>query len=89
MLCQVLAEKSDIIVLAENWLWPFELAKLNSIVSGFQGTGTSDARLHEELILKRGCEGVEIIWKRSIIVSNVVSIDSDRKIIAIQVSTSL
>lgn len=28
---QTLAEKSDVIVLAEHWLWPFELSKLDSM----------------------------------------------------------
>ena len=81
-----LSKTDDIIVLAEHWLWPFELSKLDSIVPGFQGTGVSDARLNEQSTLKKGCGGVGIIWKSCMSI-DVVSTNSDR-IIAVQVPIS-
>ena len=84
---QHLSETEDIIVLAEHWLWPFELPKLDSIVPGFQGIGISNTKLNELSNLRRGCGGVGIIWRSSIPVSNVVSTNSDR-IIAVQFSIS-
>ena len=74
------------IVIVEHWLWPFELSKLDRILPGFVGVGCSDARLHEESTLTRGCGGVGIIWKSSLPVNNV-PINSDR-IIAIQLNVS-
>ena len=82
---QHLSETVDIIVLAEHWLWPFELSKLDSIVPGFQGVGVSDSRLNEQSSLRKGCGGVGIIWRSSMLVSNVIYTNSDR-IIALQLS---
>ena len=74
------------IVIAEHWLWPFELSKLDCIVPGFVGIGCSDARLDEESTHTRGCGRVGVIWKSSLPVNNV-PIDSDR-MIAVQVNIS-
>ena len=82
---QILAEQ--LTSYEEYWLWPFEFSKLDTIVPGYKGTGISDIRLHEQSALTRGCEGVEILWKKSLPISNVLSIDSDR-IFAIQLSVS-
>ena len=68
---QTLAEASDMIVIAEHWLWPFELSKLDCIVPGFVGIGCSDARLDEESTHTRGCGGVGVIWKSSLPVNNI------------------
>ena len=46
-----------------------------------------DTRFHEQSALTRGCGGVGILWKKSLPISNVLSIDSDR-IFAIQLSVS-
>ena len=83
---QTLAEKSNIIVIAEHWLWPYELSKLDSLVPGFSGIGCFDFRLHEGSSLTRGCGGVGIIWKSSLFMNNV-PIDSDR-IVAVQLTVS-
>ena len=55
---QHLSETEDIIVLAEHWMWPFELPKLDSIVPGI---GVSDLRLNEQSTLRKGCGEVGII----------------------------
>ena len=73
-------------MLAEHWLWPFELAKLDSVVPGFSGMGYSDSRLHDESSLTRGCGGVGVIWKSSLPV-NFVPTNSDR-IVAVQLDVS-
>ena len=83
---QSLAEVSDMIVIDEHWLWPFELSKLDRVVPGFVGVGCSDARLHEKSILTRGCGGVGVIWRSSLPV-NKVQISSDR-IVAVQLKIS-
>ena len=81
---QLLAEKSDIIILTEHWLWPYELSKLDSVITGYTGLGVSDGRLNEECSLRRGCGGVGFLWKQQLPVI-VVSIGSDR-IFAVQLT---
>ena len=77
----------NIIILTEHWLWPFKFSKLDTIFPGYKGTGISDTRLHEQSALTRDCEGVGILWNKSLPISNVLSIHSDR-IFAIQLSVS-
>ena len=35
---------SDVVVLSEHWLWPYELHRLNGIHPGCRGTGVADSR---------------------------------------------
>ena len=44
---QVLSNMSDIILLQEHWLWPFELHSLSSVLCGFSSHGSCDKRLNE------------------------------------------
>ena len=46
-------------MLAEHWLWPFELPKLDSIVPGFQGIGVSYTRLMNNQTLEKDVEELE------------------------------
>jgi len=71
-------EGSDVIVLSEHWLWPFNLSQLQDIHPNFNSFGRADKRLHEGSTLNRGCGGVGIIWKRSLPISPISSIESDR-----------
>lgn len=36
-------------MIAEHWLWPYELADLDSFLEGYQGTGCSDHWLTSNL----------------------------------------
>ena len=36
---------SDVIVVSEHWLWPYELHKLDEFNSEYQGLGKTDPRL--------------------------------------------
>ena len=68
---------SDIVVLSEHWLWPYELHKLNEIHPGYQGLGRADARLTDSSdIPHRGCGGVGIVWKKSLDVTPMTDIES-------------
>lgn len=67
---------SDVIILSEHWLWPFNLDQLQNIHPDFVGFGYSDKRLHENSHLSRGCGGVGIIWKYNLQVSPVTKIVS-------------
>ena len=71
-------EGSDVIVLNEHWLWPFQLNSLCDIHPDYQGYGVSDHRLNESSTLTRGCGGVGVIWKKSLQVSPITNVQSDR-----------
>ena len=74
-----LSDHSDIILLQEHWLWPFELQKLSSAVSGFSAFGLSDSRLSESSTMHRGCGGVAFLWRKSLPVAPVpLNVRSDR-----------
>ena len=76
---QVLSNTSDIILIQEHWLWPFELHSLSSILSGFTAHGLCDRRLNETFELLRGCGGIAILWKKSIAAHPIhLNIDNDR-----------
>ena len=76
---QVLSNTSDIILLQEHWLWPFELHSLSSVLCGFSSHGSCDKRLNESSDLQRGCGGVGILWKESIAAHPIhLNTDCDR-----------
>lgn len=68
---------SDIIVISEHWLWPFELHRLNEIHPEFIGYGQADARL-TSWSDGRGFGGIGVIWRRDLDVSVVHATTSDR-----------
>ena len=75
----ILDSGSDIVVLSEHWLWPYELHKLSEIHPGYQGMGVADSRLTETSDnLQRGCGGVGMVWKKSLDVTPMMDIQSDR-----------
>ena len=77
---------SDIILLQEHWLWPFELDQLNTVLPGFSSFATSDSRLTAESNLTRGCGGVAFQWNSSLCVSPVTT-TSDR-VFAVEIELS-
>ena len=75
---QYLAEQgADVVVLCEHWLWPYELHLLDQLHPDFHAFGVSDKRLNETSEFNRGCGGVAILWKKSLVATSV-NIDSDR-----------
>ena len=73
-----LKHQSDIILLQEHWLWPFELQKLSSVINSFSAFGVSDLRLCESSTLRRGCGGVATLRRKSLSVTPVTLSVSDR-----------
>ena len=70
---------SDVVVLFEHWLWPYELHKVHELNSSYQGLGKADSRLSETADeLSRGCGGVGILWTKSFDVIPISDIQSDR-----------
>ena len=71
---------SDVIVLSEHWLWPYELHKLDEFNSEYQGLGKADPRLTDTSLTccPRGCGGVGMLWKKSFDVTPISDIQSDR-----------
>ena len=67
---------SDVIVISEHWLWPFELHKLNEFNPHYTSLGKADPRLNETSeASSRGCGGIGIL---SLDVTPITSIQSDR-----------
>ena len=55
----LIREGSDVIVLSEHWLWPYELHKLEELNPNYRGLGKADSRLTEASDgYARGCGGV-------------------------------
>ena len=73
----LISDGSDIIVISEHWLWPFELHRLNEIHPDYCGHGLADSRLTSSSE-GRGYGGVGIIWRRDLDVSVVHATTSDR-----------
>ena len=73
----LISEGSDIIIISEHWLWPFELHRLNEIHPDFHGHGQADSRL-TCCSEGRGFGGVGIIWRRDLDATVVHATTSDR-----------
>ena len=64
-LSHILGAGSDVVILSEHWLWPYELHKLNEADPRYQGYGKSDSRLTDRSDnTSRGCGGVGMLWKK-------------------------
>ena len=79
---------SDVIVLQEHWLWPFELGKLQSAFEGIHCRGVSDSRLNEQSDQTRGCGGVAILWKKGLSVLTLPCPNNGR-VCGIKISSSV
>ena len=65
-LTNILDSGSDVVILSEHWLWPFELHMLDEIHPDFSGLGNADSRLTETSDKNRGCGGIGIVWRKSL-----------------------
>ena len=68
---------SDIIVITEHWLWPYETKRLSEVHPDYAAECTTDSRLHENSDLIRGCGGVGVMFRKSLHVSPISSVSSD------------
>ena len=67
------------IIISEHWLWPFELHKFDEFNHQYRGFGKSDPRLSETSDTSmRACGGVGILWRKSLDVTPITDIQSDR-----------
>ena len=72
-------EGSDVMIISEHWLWPFELHKLDEFNDQYRGIGKADPRLSETSdTCTRGCGGVGILWRKSLEGVLISDIQSDR-----------
>ena len=60
-------EGADIIVLCEHWFWPYQLYQLQLLHPEFKAFGVADKRLTETSDLNRGCGGIAILWRKSLL----------------------
>ena len=74
---QLAEDGSDIIVVTEHWLWPYESKRLSEFHPAFSAECSTDARLHVNSDLERGCGGVGIMFRKSLSISPLSSISSD------------
>ena len=80
---------SDVIVVTEHWLWPYEAQKLSHVNEDFAAEVVIDKRLNENSTLKQGCGGVGLLWRKSLDAVPIPGIESDRICgIRIKLSTS-
>ena len=75
---QLAEDGSDIIVVTEHWLWPYEAKQLSEVHPAFVAECSTDSRLHEKSDLARGCGGVGVMFRKSLNVSPISNISSDR-----------
>ena len=71
-------DASDIIVVTERWLWPYEEDKLSNVCSGFKAVCVCDKRLSDISDLSSGCGGVGILYKDGLDIMKIEGILSDR-----------
>lgn len=74
----LLQESVGVLVLAEHWLWPYELYKLDEINGEFDAVGKADERLTDQAQGGRGCGGVCMLWHKSLRAAPIGGIASDR-----------
>ena len=76
----MLGAGTDVMILSEHQMWPYELHKPNEFDTLYQGSGKSDPRLTNTLdtTTARGFGGVGMLWKNSLGASEISNINSDR-----------
>ncbi len=85
---QLADNDSDVVVVTEHWLWPFESQRLSQVHPSFAAETKTDSRLDENSSLLRGCGGVGILWRNNLDATPISCISSDR-ICGIRVKLSL
>lgn len=74
-----LAEKhSDIVVVTEHWLWPYESHKLANVHDDYNSEVVVDKRLTDCSNLTSGCGGVGILWRKHLDATPISGTQSDR-----------
>lgn len=84
---QLAAERSDVIVVTEHWLWPYESHRLKQVHPNFDAECRCDSRLSDTSSATKGCGGVGILYRTNHKVTTVLNITSDR-ICGIRISSS-
>ena len=74
----LLSECPGVLFLAEHWLWPYDLVKLNNVSDEYVGYGIAYSRFTEKGMGGKGCGGVGVLWHRSFGATPVTGISSDR-----------
>ena len=76
---QLIKGGSDVIVLSEHWLWPFDIHRLEEVHPDYHGLGKADPRLSDKSDSNsRGFGGVGVIWHKSLDVVPISNISSER-----------
>ena len=75
---QLAEDGSDIIVVTEHRLWPYEAKRLSEVHPAFAAECSTDSRLHDKSDLARGCGGVGVMFRKSLNVSPISNVSSDR-----------
>ena len=83
-ICDLL-QNLEILILNEQWLWPYSLYQLGEIHPRFDYVATSDHCLIRKSTLIGGYGGVAILWQKPLCVTPVESIESD-KILTIKIT---
>lgn len=84
-----LCDRSDIVVLQEHWLLPYELDLLSSIHSDFLYHGQSAVDLSQGLLVGRPYGGTAILYRRNLMPSILPVETFDPRISAVQFDTNL
>ena len=74
----LVTEGVKVLVLAEHWLWPYELERLSAINDDFEAIGKADVRLSEDSDGGRGFGGIGMLWHKSLRAAPLSGILSDR-----------
>ncbi len=74
----LMAGGSQVVVLPEHWLWPYDLNKLKQISEEYDAVGKADFMLSDKADGGRGFGGVGILWPKSISATPIGGITSDR-----------
>ena len=67
----------DILMLSEQWLWPYELEKLSEINDEYEALGKVDRRLTGNAEGGRGCGGIGMLWRKDIGATAISGISPD------------
>ena len=81
---KLLCDVSDIVLLQEHWLYPFDLPSLNTLHKDFMTFGISSIDVSDGIVLGRPYGGVAVMWRKDL-TSQVKPISfDDRRIIGLE-----
>ena len=61
-----MCERSDLVLLQEHWLLPFELACLNNMHKDFLSTGNSAVDVSKSVLVGRPYRGTAILYRKEL-----------------------